>query len=224
MYTNIEEVDALLENEKLVYSIINRFSNHIVDREDLYQVGMMGLLKAKRNYQEDSTAKFSTYAYKYILGEVSEYLRKNRPLKVSKEILAMDRTIQKTKDSMTQTLGRPATDTEVALYLGIEEDVILEAKRATEYVQSLDYPICEDGKEINLYDSVSQEEMAYSPEMIDLKLQLEQLPEEERDLIMTRYFEGKTQQETSDLLGISQVQVSRKEAKVLQKLKNNLAA
>ncbi len=224
MYTDLIEVDRLMENEGLVYSIIHRFGKVGVDEEDLYQVGMIGLLNASRNYKEDSGAKFSTYAYKYILGEISEYLRKSRPLKVNKETIQLERLARTTGEYMTQQLGRIPTLTEVSLYLNIPEEKLIEAKQATEYVESFDYPICEDGKEINLYDAVPMEECAYQAEMIDLKTALEKLPEEERTLIESRYFEGRTQQETSSLLGISQVQVSRKETKVLQKLKSNLAA
>ncbi len=215
------EAEVLMENERLVYSIIKKYE-HFYDQDDLYQVGMMGLLYAYRHFDDKYGVKFSTYAFSHILGEVCKYIREDKSIKVSKDMLKLNAAIEKAKESLTQKLMREPSYTELSLFLGIEESKIIEAKNATEFVRSLDFSLADDGKEINLYDAVQQEEKGYHANILDLKEQLRHLEPEEQQLIMTRYFEDKTQQETSQVLGISQVQVSRKENKILTKLKDKL--
>lgn len=210
-------MEELLDYEGLIYSIINKYSKNF-DKDDLFQVGMLGLIEAYKNYKKGFDSKFSTYAYYYILGEVNKYVRDSNSLKVSRDLLKLSRSIIKTREVMQQKLGREPSNLEIALFLNIDEEKINEALIATEVVKSLDY----QDENNELYDSIKVEDNSLNPDVLDLKEALKDLSFEERNLILARYYEELTQMETSKELGISQVQVSRKEAKVLQKLRTKL--
>ena len=207
----------------MVYSIIKKYE-HFYDKEDLYQVGMIGLMNAYRHFDPKYQVKFSTYAFSYIVGEVSKYIREDKSIKVSKDLLKLNKSIEKAKEVLSQKLMRIPTDSELALFLEIDESKIMEARSATDFVRSLDFCLTDEGKELNLYDSIRQEEKQYNANIMDLKDQIKTLTKEEQQLIASRYFEEMTQQETSERLGMSQVQVSRKENKILTKLKDKLCA
>lgn len=211
-------MEDILEYENLVYSIINKYKNF--DRDDLYQVGMIGLMDAKKNYKEESNTKFSTYAYFYILGKVKEYIRKSNPYKISKDIIKLNKSIEKATDIMSQRLGRSPTDLELSLFLEIDEQKIEEAKMSLQNIKSLDYYY--DDENIDLYNSIKIEDKNTNSDIIDLKDAINNLSKEEQNIIIDRYFNDLTQKEISKELGISQVQVSRKETKILQKLKATL--
>ncbi len=218
-----EQVDLIVEHEKLIYSIISKYKGYF-DKDDLYQVGVIGLLNAKENYNSGYNTKFSTYAYTYILGEISKYVREDRSIKVSKDILKRSKLVERTKELMTQKLMREPTILELSLYLDLDEIKIEEAISAKEYIKSLDKETNEEGKGVNLYDYVQDKEQAYKPEVMDLNTILSSLTEEEKNLINMRYYQGYTQQETSQELGTSQVQISRKESKILNKIKDKMIA
>ena len=210
-------MEELLDYEGLIYSIINKYSKNF-DKDDLFQVGMLGLIEAYKNYKKGFDSKFSTYAYYYILGEVNKYVRDSNSLKVSRDLLKLSKSIIKTREVMQQKLGREPSNLEIALFLNIDEEKINEALIATEVVKSLDY----QDENNELYDSIKVEDNSLNPDVLDLKEALKDFSFEERNLILARYYEELTQMETSKELGISQVQVSRKEAKVLQKLRTKL--
>lgn len=212
-------MDNLLEYENLVYSIINRYSKYF-DKEDLYQVGMMGLSKAYKNFDSAANTKFSTYAFLYIKGEVLKYVRENKTIKVSKDILRLNSSIERTRDIMRQRLGREPTTTEISLFLEVDEDKITEASLAVQDVKSLNYTYDEDSCEF--CNSIKVTEKGMNADVLDLRLEIEKLEPEEKDIIIARYYGDLTQTETSKELGISQVQVSRKESKILQKLRSGL--
>ena len=205
-------MEKLLEYEGLIYSIINKYSNRY-DLEDLYQVSMLGLMDAFRHYKKEFGTKFSSFAYYYIVGEINKYIRQSKGLKVGKSFLQLKNQILKAKDVMMQRLGREPTNLEVALFLDVDEKLIDQAILATSDIDSLD-DSCEKYR--------SYDDTAMDPAILDLHLELEKLSDSERKLIIARYYEDLTQSETSNVLGISQVQVSRKEAKILQKLRENL--
>lgn len=211
-------MDDLLEYENLVYSIINKYGSYF-EREDLYQVGMMGLIDAYKHYDESFNVKFSSYAYYYIVGEVTKFVRENRSVKVSKDVVKLSQTIEKTRDVMRQRLGREPTDMEVSLFMEIDEVKIGEVREAMQEVQSLDFAYDED---VSLYNSVMRFDDGTSASVLDLKEQLGRLTDEERHLIEARYYCDMTQSEASRCLGMSQVQVSRKEGKILEKLRQSL--
>ncbi len=218
-------MDEILEYENLVYSVVAKFKNNY-DIEDLKQVGMMGLAKAYQNYKPDQGTKFSTYAYTYILGEVLTYIRNSRALKVNRETQALYQKILQVKEVMMQKLMREPTTFEIACFLELEEQIIVEAIEANQFVKSLDYSLNEedDNKNIAMYDLVQYEERGYDAEILDLKTEIDKLSEEEKVIIYDRYFNDLTQKEVSKKLNTSQVQISRNETKILKKLKDRLAA
>lgn len=212
-------MNHLLDYENLIYSVVHKYTNYF-DRDDLYQVGMIGLIQAYKNFDDSHDIKFSTYAYYYIFGEINKYVRESSVIKVSKDMVKLNRSIEKAKEVMRQRLGREPNETEVSLFLEIDEDKIREAALANQEIKSLDYTYTEEGAE--LYNSIQSKEQGMTPEILDLRFEIMNLDPEERNLILARYYEELTQTETSKELGISQVQVSRKETKILQKLKQRL--
>ncbi len=213
------DVDLVVDNERLVYSIINKFNGYY-DRDDLYQVGMIGLINATKNFDKNAGVKFSTYAYTYVFGEINNYIRENNNLKISKDTIRLKKSIEKAKDLMRQKLLREPTTLEVALFLDMDEEKIIEIESIKQETKSLDYIIDEDSN--NLYNKVRFEDKETRPEILDLKNELEKLDLDEKKLIYKRYYMDMTQQETSKEMGISQVQVYRKEAKIFEKLKSRL--
>ena len=206
-------MEEVLDYEGLIYSIISRYPKRF-DRDDLYQVGMLGLIDAYKHFDKSYDTKFSTFAYYYIVGEINKYIRESSSLKISKNLVELNRKIISAKEVMAQKLGREPTNLEISLYLEVEEEMIDMAILATDEVDSLENSLYDVGKS---YDNTSAE-------VLDLKNEIMNLSLEERKLIIARYFDELTQSETSNILGISQVQVSRSEAKVLKKLKDSLIA
>lgn len=211
-------MDNILEYENLIYKMISQYKSF--DKEDLYQVAMMGLMKAQKNYKESENTKFSTYAYYYILGEINNYITASNPVKVSRDLLRLNKSLEQAKDVMRQRLKREPTTEELSIFLEEPLEKIEEASLATRQVESLDYAYEEEN--MDLYNSIGTEEIGMNDEILDLKNAIYSLPQEEQQLIIARYFNDLTQQETSETLGMSQVQVSRKETKILEKLKTTL--
>ena len=218
-------MEHILKYEKLVSKIASKYSSYS-SFEDLKQVGMVGLLKAVDNYKENNNTKFSTYAYMWIKGEILEYLRNDKNIKVSRELITLSREVDICTDMLRQKFNREPSISEIAFCLEKDEVIIVDAIVSREFVLSSDYAINDDeeGKNVNLYDTVPYYEMGYEVDILDLHFALEQLPEEERKIINLRYFEDKTQSEVSRELGTNQVNVSRSESKILQKLRENIAA
>lgn len=212
-------MDDLLEYEGLVYSIINKYTKYF-DKDDLYQVGMLGLVDAYRHFDRSQDTKFSTYAYYYILGEVKKYVRESNLVKVSGDLVKVNQAVDRAREAMSQSLGREPTLTEVSLFLEIDEEKIEEARVAALDIRSLDYTVDEDSSDF--YNSIMSTENGMNSDILDLRVALDGLSSEEKALIMARYYDDLTQSETSRELGISQVQVSRKEGKILEKLKTVL--
>ena len=203
-------MEEVLDYEGMLYSIINKYPKRF-DREDLYQVAMIGLIDAYKHYDKKFDTKFSTYAYYYIVGEVNKYIRESSSLKISKNLIDLNKKIIKVKDAMTQKLGREPTNLEISLFLEVAEEDINQAIIACGEVSSIDGTYEDRG-----YDNIPP------VEVLDLREELENLPEEEKNLILARYYEDLTQSEASSVLAMSQVQVSRNEKKILQKLKSRL--
>ena len=203
-------MDKLLEYDGLIYSIINKYTNKY-DREDLYQVGMIGLINAYKHYKKDKDTKFSTYAYYYIFGEINKYIRENSSLKLSRDLIELNKKIIEVKEILSQRLGREPTNLEISLYLDVSIELVDNAIISTSEVDSIEDNI----DYLKSYDNTS-------PDILDLRDEINKLSDDERSLIYARYYNELTQSETSDILGISQVQVSRNENKILRKLRANL--
>lgn len=217
-------MDEILEYERLVASVVMKFKN-FCEYEDLMQVGMMGLAKAYNNYNQNQNTKFSSYAYKYILGEILNYIEKSKLINISKDTSKLYREIVKTKELMQNRLNREPSITEIALFLNKEESEISEAINANYFVKSLDYIISDESeKDLSLYDVMGYEENGLNLEYMNLMNELERLPEEERNIIYYRYFDDYTQSEVGRLMNTSQVDICRSEKKILKKLRDKVAA
>lgn len=213
--------DIILENEGLIYGIINKYKNYF-ELDDLYQVAVIGMIKAYKNYNQNFNTKFTSYAYPYILGEVIKYINEFRSLKLSKNTKLLFSKILKAKEILTQKMMKEPTTYEISLFLEIDESLIEETILANSAIDSLDKIISEDDKNLELYDKLGYSDRRL--ENYQLLYELEKLSEEERKIIQARYYEDMSQKEVGDVLGMYQVEVSRKEKKILQKLKNNIAA
>lgn len=209
-------MDIVDKYSNLVYKIAHNYKG-LAELEDLCQVGYIGLLRALNNYNQSSKAKFSSYAYFYINGEMNKLVRHNKPLKVSDDISLLASKIDKVISALAQELGRYPTNIEVANYLNVSLSDYEYALNSINCVDNFDSEIKEN---ITLYDLIGSKMDIDS--MIDLKNKLDQLPEQDRKIIMYRYMYDMTQSEISEKLGINQVGVSRHEQKVLTKLREEL--
>lgn len=212
---------SLAEYDALVFSVVGDYVKYF-DRDDLLQAGREGLVKAYKKYDESRNIKFSTYAYKYILGEVVKYIKGASPVKVGKDLIKLNSSVECAKDLMRQRLGREPSIEEVSLFLEVDVKQIEEAALATSDVKSLDATYDIDGEGSEFYNSIGTTDQNMDLDFLDLRSEISKLDSEERDLIISRYYYDLTQQETSSVLGISQVQTSRKEKKVLEKLRQRL--
>lgn len=218
-------MENILKYEKLVSKIASKYS-YYSSFEDLKQVGMIGLLKALERYEVSSNTKFSTYAVFWIRGEILEYLRKDKNIKVSKEVISLSKEVDICSDMLRQKFGREPSISEIAFCLEKDEASIVDAIYSKEFVLSSDYAINQDeeGKDVNLYDTVPYYEVGYEAEYLDLHQALDGLSEDERKIIELRYFQDMTQSEVSREFGTNQVNISRNETKILQKLRKNMVA
>ncbi len=211
------------ENVGLVWSIVRRFLGRGQEAEDLFQIGVIGLMKAVDKFDLSYEVMFSTYAVPMISGEIKRYLRDNNSLiKMSRSIKENGWKINAAKERLSHELGRDATIEELAAATELSMEDVVTALEANSEIESIYKTVYQgDGNEIYLVDRI-MEEKSESEGLIDrmtVEQLLDSLTEEERILITSRYFEDKTQMETARLLGISQVQVSRLEKKILLKMR-----
>ena len=199
----------------LIYAIANKFYN--IDKEDLYQAGYIGLINAYKNYDKNSNAKFSTYAYQYIYGEMYNVAMNTNTIKQSKDNLKLIKLCEKTRDYLTQKMDKNPTLSDIANYLEIDENTINRVYLETGAILSLD----KEEDDVNLYNYVKVD--TDNDIKIDLENVIAGLSKEEQELIRYRYYNDLTQSETASILGISQVKVSRYEKKLLKKLETSLS-
>lgn len=210
-------------NLGLVRSIINRFGNRGYEKEDLFQLGCIGLIKAINKFDISYDVRFSTYAVPMIIGEIKRFLRDDGIIKVSRSLKQTANKIRISKEKLFQELDREPTLNEIAVDLNLTKEEIvmaLESNIQPEYLHDIIHH--DDGSPIHLMDKVSENKVEEDTELIDrLVLQdvLSKLEQRERQIIVMRYFQDKTQTEIAEILGISQVQVSRIEKKVLNVMK-----
>ncbi|MBO5138270.1 MAG: sigma-70 family RNA polymerase sigma factor [Bacilli bacterium] len=213
--------DRVLENMNLVYYIVNKYSPYSSNRDDLYQAGQLGLVNAAKRFDESKGVSFSTYACKYIMGEVFKCMREDKCVRVSRDVMKLNQSFLQAKDMMSQRLGREATDSEVCLFLEIDEEKVAEARLVCQTEESLDGSLDIDS-DYSYYNSIRVYDKNLNLDNIALREVIDSLSDEEKTLIYSRYFDGYTQSEVSNDLGISQVQVSRSEKKILSKMKVRL--
>lgn len=222
MQTVTYELDEIIkQNSNLVYSICSKYQGYN-DKEDLHQVGMIGLMNAYKNYDQNRGVKFSTYAFPYIVGEVSTYVRENKMLKVSRDMVRLGRKINEYIQKHFEVRGYEPSITDIALMLDTSPDRIISALEACKNTKSLDEEINDDGKAITLLDVTPTKENISKEQMLDLKEAFKYLSHDEQILVINRYFKDLTQSEVAKIMNVNQVYVSRLEKKVLTKLKNKM--
>lgn len=201
--------DIIKSNEKMIYKLTNRFYG--VDKEDLFQAGVLGLLKALKNYKE-SDAKFSTYAFDYIYGEMYN-LALNKTIKINKEILKLYKSIEKTRAILSQKMDRIPSNEDIAKFLNMDIKDINNAVMSGFSIMSLD-----NEREMPYYETIRLDEKNNIDDAILISESLETLTDDEQNIIKARYYEDLTQSEVAKKLCMSQVMVSRYEKKGLTKM------
>lgn len=218
-----EARDRLVEeNIGLVWSIVRRFQGRGHEMEDLFQIGSIGLLKAIDKFDTGFDVKFSTYAVPMITGEIKRFLRDDGMIKVSRSLKETANKARHCREMLNHRIGREPTLEEIAAEIGASQEEIVMALDSGVEVESLYKTIYQgDGSDIYLIDKL-EEETNQNEEILNqlvISQLLESLEEKERQIIQMRYYEDKTQTQVAEKLGISQVQVSRLEKKILMKLR-----
>lgn len=209
-------------NVGLISSIAKRYLNRGYEFEDLFQIGSIGLIKAIKNFDPKFSVKFSTYAVPMIMGEIKRFIRDDGIIKVSRSMKDTAKKAKMTKEKLSKELGRDPTVNEISTELNISPEdlaVAMDSMVNPEYLYDIVHQ--DDGSPVLLIDRLSEEKDIDSEitDKIALKEVLDKLDAKARQIIILRYFKDKTQTEIAGMLGISQVQVSRIEKKVLAKMK-----
>ena len=208
------------ENTPLLKSIIRRYLGKHIEYDDLFQIAAIGLIKAVKNFSKDYSVRFSTYAVPMILGEIKRYMRDEGYLKVSRSLKTLSGKITKYIEERIKQDGANPTIDEIAKHFGIEQTEIVFALDATRLPVSL-YETTNDadGKQTELIEHIPTEEDKNMIQRVMLKDMLSRLPIREQKIVILRYFRDMTQSEIAKQMGVSQVQISRLENKILEKLK-----
>lgn len=212
-------VEEALEYVPLVKSIISKY-NFRSDYDDLFQAGMVGLQTALKKYDSSKETNFTDYAYLWIKGEVLKAINNDYGVHMPSDVYKLSKEIKETREYLSQNLGREPTTFEISYLLGESEEKIVSVMSAITTPYSLDNNYLDD--DYNLYNKIALIEKGYDVGVLDLKEAINSLEESERELITSRYYQDMTQKETAESLGISQVQVSRKESKILEKLRTKI--
>ena len=211
----------------MIWSIVKRFNGRGYELDDLYQIGCMGFIKSIKRFDTNYDVKLSTYAVPYILGEIKRYIRDDGPIKVSRSIKELSIKIKGLQKEYFYKKGEEITINKIAKELKVSKEDILLAMESHNNVDSLEntaYTNHKDGNTINLIEKLSNN--SNQEELITNKLAINQminnLETRDKEIILLRYYKEKTQSQVAKILGITQVQVSRIERKVLNKMKKGL--
>jgi RNA polymerase sporulation-specific sigma factor len=209
-------------NLKLIFNLVQRFSQRGYEIEDLFQIGTIGLIKAIDKFDFSYGVKFSTYAVPMIIGEIRRFLRDDHPIKVPRSYKELVYKVNRSRDELSATLGREATIGEIAINIGVDRDEIVAALEAIQSPTSIyDTLYQDDSDPIFVLDQLS-EEKGPDPSWLDkiaLNEVLDKLPEREKRVLIMRFFEDKTQSQIAGLLNLSQVQISRIERAALLRIR-----
>ncbi len=224
---NTKAADELVkENSGLIWSVVKRFLNRGVDADDLYQLGAIGLIKSIQKFDFSYDVKFSTYAVPMIMGEIKRFLRDDGMLKVSRSLKEAAAKIKAIQERENADNGRSLTVNELSLELGISCEEITLAMEAAQEVDSLQKTMYtgNDGNSVTLIERISDKVCEEDKIVNSIMLNeiISNLPPREQSIIRLRYFEDKTQTQTAEKLGISQVQISRLEKKVLEQMRKRM--
>ena len=213
------------QNSGLVWSIVKRFLKRGYEAEDLYQIGSIGLIKAIKNFNPEYEVKLSTYAVTYILGEIKRFIRDDGIIKVSRSIKEL---CVKIKDIENRKIkeGKNVTIEEIAKELKVDKEEIILALDSMKQVESIFVESNDDKNNTTLLDKLSNDKNEEEEVVneISIKDMLRKMEKRDKEIILLRYFKGKTQSEVAKILNISQVQVSRLEKKILNNMKLELSS
>ncbi|CDE91027.1 MAG: sigma-70 family RNA polymerase sigma factor [Clostridia bacterium] len=223
------EMDKLIrDNNGLIWSIVKRFMNRGYEVEDLYQIGCIGFIKSIKRFDTNFEVKLSTYSVPYILGEIKRFIRDDGPIKVSRSIKELNTKINELKRQYLLN-GKEITLEQICKELKIQKEDAIIAMESTNAVESMDAAANaenKDGKQMTIFDKLStgkNEEELITNKMVINQL-LNELKDRDKEIILLRFFKEKTQTEVANILGISQVQVSRIERKILNEMKAKLTS
>lgn len=216
----------ITENVGLIYMVLRRFGNRNVEQEDLFQIGVIGLIKAIDKFDVTRELSFSTYAVPMIIGEIRRFLRDDGMLHVSRQIKDNARKVAMAKEELKKKNMHDPTMQELMEMTGLSAEDILAAIEASTEVESIYQPIgqASDGAQLLVLDQLEDTRRNEQDliNRITVSQMLESLDEKEKSLIHLRYMEGKTQSESAKLLGMNQVAVSRLEKKILLRLRQQI--
>ena len=213
----MELEDIILNNINLINKAAHYFKNYS-NKEDLINAGVIGMINAYYKYDETYNTKFTTYAFDYIIGEMKKCIRNDKSIKVSRNISSLYLKIERVKELLTQKYNREPSIKEISSFLEIDENYIIEAINSVNNIDSLDSVVSTDSKDLHLYDVIPSKNKDIDI-LIDLENGLNKLNKNDLKLIKYRYYKELSQQQTAKLLGMSQVQVSRNEKKIIKQLK-----
>ncbi len=212
--------ELIVENTPLVKSVVRRYSGKNVEYDDLMQLGSMGLLKAIKNFDENFNVRFSTYAVPMIAGEIKRFIRDDGAVKVSRALKLLAYNIGKFKDDFSKTNNREPTIDEISKEFNVDKEEVVFALDSTRYPLSLNDTQGDD-EGAPLIDKIGENTSNDLDDKIILKGVIKDLPEREKKIIILRYYRDKTQSEVAGIMGVSQVQISRIENKILSKIKES---
>lgn len=213
--------EQINEYSSYIYSIMKRFKNY-KNKEDLFQAGCIGLINAYNRFDPSMGAKFTTYAYLDILGEMYKVVLQDRTLKIGTKMNKLNLKIEKANILLSQKLCRYPTTKELSEYLEIDEELIENCLRLNNPIINLDETINNEGRELTFYDTISNNDIDMDT-LVSLKQELSNLSIEERYLLKKSLLENYTQAELANILNTNQVQVSRKINKIKEKIKLKVA-
>ena len=211
------------KNMRLVWSVVQRFLNRGYEPDDLFQIGCIGLLKSVDKFDLTYEVKFSTYAVPMIIGEIQRFIRDDGTVKVSRSLKETGNRVRKAKDELTKRLGRAPKINELAAHLELSPEEIIMAQEASKTPTSIHETVYEnDGDPITLLDQIADQNDEQWFDKMALKEAIRELDERERLIVYLRYYKDQTQSEVAERLGISQVQVSRLEKKILIQMRTHM--
>ncbi|MGN1269985.1 MAG: sigma-70 family RNA polymerase sigma factor [Clostridia bacterium] len=218
--------ELIQKNKGLIWSIVKRFQNRGYELEDLYQVGVMGFIKCIKRFDSSFEVRLSTYAVPYVLGEVKRHIRDNGPIKISRSLKELAIKAMEAQNEYYRKNGQEIRIEELAKLINSTKEEVALALEAFQPVNSIDeqlYNESEDG--LTLLDKMANnvDEASMLTNKICIQNEIENLKENEKQIILLRYYKGKTQTEIAKIMGITQVQVSRIEKKVLDNMRVKLA-
>ena len=224
-----EDMTKLIEdNSRLVWSIVRRFNGRGYDIEDLYQIGSIGLIKAIQRFDTSFEVRLSTYAVPYILGEIKRFIRDDGPIKISRSIKELNIKIIELQKEYMNKYGKEITLDELAKELKTTKEEItmsMDSLRPVNSIEDSQYRANKTDKTVSIIEKLStgRDEETEITNKIVIKKLISELDSKEKEIILLRYYRGKTQMQVSRMLGITQVQVSRIERKVLDNMKRKLS-